>query len=58
MADLGPQTQAVDSVGFDGELGAWCVGFENESMLLLEWFGEQDFGDFREAVNEGWGWND
>ncbi len=24
----------------------------------LEWFGEQDFGDFREAVNEGWGWND
>jgi len=42
MADLGPQTQAVDSVGFDGELGAWCVGFENESMLLLEWFGEQE----------------
>ena len=24
----------------------------------LEWFGEQDFGDFAEAVSEGWGWDD
>ena len=25
---------------------------------ILDWFGAQDFPDFAEAVEEGWGWPD
>lgn len=26
-------------------------------QACLDWFSEQDFPDFAEAVEEGWGWN-
>jgi hypothetical protein len=26
------------------------------SKAILDWFAEQDFPDFRQAVEEGWGW--
>ena len=42
MQALGPQTEAIDWVGFDREHATWQVGFDNQSALLLEWFGEQE----------------
>ena len=42
MAALGPQTGSIECVGFDPGQGAWWVGFENRSAVLLEWFGEQE----------------
>lgn len=27
-------------------------------QAILDWFGAQDFPDFAEAVEEGWGWRD
>lgn len=29
-----------------------------ELQAQLEWFGQQDFPDFAEAVDEGWGWRE
>jgi hypothetical protein len=42
MKALGPGTPAVDWVGYDGELGAWCVRFDDGADLYVEWFAEQD----------------
>lgn len=42
MAALGPQTETIEWVGFDGEHAAWAVAFDNQSAVLLDWFGEQE----------------
>lgn len=42
MAALGPHTETIDWIGFDGDAGAWSVRFTDDSVLLLEWFGEQE----------------
>lgn len=42
MAALGPQTEAIDWVGFDSEQAAWSVEFDDESAVLLEWFEAQE----------------
>ncbi len=42
MAALGPQTEAIDWVGFDQEQTAWSVAFDDDSSVLLEWCVEQE----------------
>lgn len=42
MRALGPQTESIDWVGFDGEQGTWAICFDDQAMVLLEWFAEQE----------------
>jgi hypothetical protein len=35
--DLGPQTNHLDWVSFDGEAAAWTVVFDDGMAILLEW---------------------
>ncbi len=42
MNALGPHTDTIDWIGFDADAGVWSVRFTDDSVLLLEWFGEQE----------------
>ena len=38
------------------EIRDWLIEMGMTKQQCLDWFSEQDFPDFREAVEDGWGW--
>lgn len=40
------------------EIRDFLLSMAWSKQQILDWFSDQDFPDFREAVEEGWGWPD
>lgn len=38
------------------EIRDFLIRMAMSKQQILDWFSKEDFPDFREAVNEGWGW--
>jgi hypothetical protein len=38
------------------EVRNFLITMAMTKQQCLEWFADQDFGDFAEAIDDGWGW--